>query len=121
MIRATARPNLPDPRASHSSPLQPITMMLFMTGEATPREDGPMESRQALPSQAEIVVIGAGLLGCSIAYQLAKRGKQVVVLDKRGICSGASGRNGGLTSAGSSLYTTAARAVTALTTENLRM
>lgn len=80
-----------------------------------------MESRQPLPSQAEIVVIGAGLMGCSVAYQLAKRGKQVVVLEKRGICSGASGRNGGLTGAGSLLYTTAARAVTALTTENLRM
>lgn len=79
------------------------------------------EERQQIPSEAEVVVIGAGLVGCSLAYQLAMRGKQVVVVEKRGICSGASGRNGGLTGAGSSLHSSAGRAVYDLTTENLRM
>lgn len=79
------------------------------------------EERGAIPKEAEVVVIGAGVAGCSVAYQLAMRGKQVVVLDKRGICSGASGRNGGLTGAGSSLHSAAGRAVYALTRENLRM
>lgn len=80
----------------------------------------PEESR-TLPTEAEVVVIGAGVTGCSVAYQLAKRGKQVVVIDKRGVCSGASGRNGGMTGVGSSLHSRVGRAVYDLTTENLRM
>jgi sarcosine oxidase subunit beta len=74
-----------------------------------------------MPEQAETVVIGAGLVGCSIAYQLAKRGRQVLVLEARGVCSGASGRNGGMTGAGSALHAAAGKAVYSLTRENLRM
>ncbi len=79
------------------------------------------EEQRSIPQESEVVVIGAGLVGCSIAYQLAKRGKRVVVLDKRGICSGASGRNGGMTGAGSAMHTETGRAVYSLTSENLRM
>ena len=79
------------------------------------------EEQRSIPQEAEVVVIGAGLLGCSIAYQLAKRGRGVVVVEKRGICSGASGRNGGMTGAGSAMHTETGRAVYALTSENLRM
>lgn len=79
------------------------------------------EEQRSIPQEAEVVVIGAGLLGCSIAYQLAKRGKRVVVVEMRGICSGASGRNGGMTGAGSAMLTEPGRAVYALTSENLRM
>src|SRR6185312_11355470 len=79
------------------------------------------EEQRSIPTETEVVVIGAGLVGCSIAYQLAKRGKRVAVFDLRGICSGASGRNGGMTGAGSSMLTETGRAVYALTTENLRM
>jgi len=50
---------------------------------------------EILPKEAEIVVIGAGLMGCSIAYHLSKEKKHVVILEKRNIASGASGRNGG--------------------------
>lgn len=48
-----------------------------------------------LPAESEIVVIGGGLFGCSIAYHLAKKGREVILLEKGNICSGASGRNGG--------------------------
>lgn len=48
-----------------------------------------------LPEKSEIVVIGGGLFGCSIAYRLAKKKREVVLLEKRNLCSGASGRNGG--------------------------
>ena len=43
-----------------------------------------------LPSKAEIVVIGAGIIGTSIAYHLAKRKIGVVLLEKEGIASGTS-------------------------------
>jgi sarcosine oxidase subunit beta len=39
---------------------------------------------------AEVVVIGAGAVGVSVAYHLAGRGKQVVLIDKGGIGGGTS-------------------------------
>ncbi len=48
-----------------------------------------------MKSSAEIVIIGAGISGCSTAYNLAKKGvKNIVVLDKSYICSGSTGRCG---------------------------
>ena len=45
---------------------------------------------------AEVVVIGAGIMGLSIAYHLARLGvRDVTVVDKSYLCGGASGRNGG--------------------------
>ncbi|MBI5477238.1 MAG: FAD-binding oxidoreductase, partial [Deltaproteobacteria bacterium] len=47
-------------------------------------------------SSAETVIIGGGIVGLSIAYNLAARGvRDLVVLEKGYIASGASGRNGG--------------------------
>lgn len=74
-----------------------------------------------LPSEADVVVIGGGVAGCSAAYQIAKRGKRVVLVEMRGICSGASGRNAGVTGAGSSMHSRVGQAVYRLTSENLRM
>src|SRR6185295_9631795 len=37
----------------------------------------------AFPGQAEIVVVGGGIIGCSTAYHLAKLGKRDVVLLER--------------------------------------
>jgi sarcosine oxidase subunit beta len=49
-----------------------------------------------LPDRAEIVIIGGGVLGLGIAYQLARRGlTDVVVLERGYLAEGASGRNGG--------------------------
>lgn len=51
---------------------------------------------EPLPAKAEIVVIGAGIMGLAIAYELARGGaRDVVVLDKGFVNYGASGRNGG--------------------------
>jgi sarcosine oxidase subunit beta len=66
-----------------------------------------------------VVVIGGGVVGCSIAYRLSLQNRRVLLLEKRGLAAGASGRNGGLTGAGSSLHTAAGHAVSALTTANL--
>src|SRR5258707_7991231 len=46
--------------------------------------------------RAEIVVVGAGIMGLAIAYHLARLGvTDVVVVDRSYLCGGASGRNGG--------------------------
>jgi glycine/D-amino acid oxidase-like deaminating enzyme len=43
---------------------------------------------------ADVVIIGGGVTGCSIAYQLVQRGvRRVVVLEKRFLASGATGRS----------------------------
>ncbi len=45
---------------------------------------------------ADVVVVGAGIMGLSIAYHLAASGvRHVTVVDKSYLCGGASGRNGG--------------------------
>ena len=43
---------------------------------------------------SDVIVIGAGVVGCSAAYYLSKRGIKVTVLERREIACGASGRNG---------------------------
>jgi sarcosine oxidase subunit beta len=69
----------------------------------------------------DVIVVGAGVVGCSIAFRLAQAGRKVLVVEKRGIASGASGRNGGMTGAGSAMHSDAGRAVFALTSANLEM
>jgi sarcosine oxidase subunit beta len=54
----------------------------------------------APPRAAAVVVIGAGAIGCSIAYHLARRGcRDVLVLERQRVGAGSSGRgNGGIRS-----------------------
>ena len=43
----------------------------------------------------EVAIIGAGIMGCAIAYELASAGVRVTVVEKEGVAYGGSGRNGG--------------------------
>lgn len=45
--------------------------------------------------EAEVVIIGGGIIGCSIGYHLAKAGRKVVLMEKEVIGYMESGRNGG--------------------------
>ena len=53
-----------------------------------------------LPPRADVVVIGGGITGTSVAYWLGAHGVSAVVLEARGLSGGASGRNGGHISPG---------------------
>jgi len=55
-----------------------------------------LEGAGPLPAQAEVVIVGGGVVGLAIAYNLARRGLEDVVVIERGyLAEGASGRNGG--------------------------
>src|SRR6478736_3717635 len=50
-----------------------------------------------LPSSADIIIVGGGIMGASIAWQLATRGAgKIVLLERSTLASGASGRTGAL-------------------------
>ncbi len=50
-----------------------------------------------IKDETQVIVIGAGAIGCSIAYQLARKGAAVTVLESGAIGNGASTANLGLT------------------------
>ena len=47
-----------------------------------------------MESKADVVVVGGGINGCAIAYELAKRGKDVIVVERKWLAYGATGRCG---------------------------
>ena len=53
---------------------------------------------RAIVEKADVVIIGAGIIGLSSAYWLAKRGAKVLVLDKGRVAWEASGRATGFLS-----------------------
>src|SRR5262249_15417346 len=55
-----------------------------------------LEGGGPVPERTEIAIVGGGVMGLAIAYYLARRGVQdVVVLERGYLAEGASGRNGG--------------------------
>lgn len=58
---------------------------------------------QAIPSDADVVIVGAGMSGATIAYHLFKGQDpaedpalpKVIIVEAREACYGATGRNGG--------------------------
>lgn len=49
-------------------------------------ESTAVGSTQALPNKTDVVVCGGGLIGSSVAYAIAKDGRQRVLLIERGKC-----------------------------------
>ncbi len=61
-----------------------------------PPMPAPPEQLPSLPTHAQVVIIGGGIMGLATAYHLAKCGlTNVVVLEASYLNAGASGRNGG--------------------------
>jgi glycine/D-amino acid oxidase-like deaminating enzyme len=53
-----------------------------------------------MPSQADLVILGAGWLGTSVAYWAAQTGAFVLLLDRQGFAAEATGRNAGFLGCG---------------------
>jgi glycine/D-amino acid oxidase-like deaminating enzyme len=49
----------------------------------------------AFPDRVDVVVIGAGIVGCSTAYELARKGVSVALIEKGVVAGEQSGRNWG--------------------------
>jgi sarcosine oxidase, subunit beta len=50
----------------------------------------------AISSNPDVIVVGAGVVGSSLAFHLARANARVIVFDKGGICEGMSARSGAL-------------------------
>jgi glycine/D-amino acid oxidase-like deaminating enzyme/nitrite reductase/ring-hydroxylating ferredoxin subunit len=74
------------PRTAASDP-RPASVSLWMATETLPPRPPLSRSRTA-----DVCVIGAGIAGLSAAYQLARAGRSVVVLDDGPIGGGQTGR-----------------------------
>ena len=92
----TVRPPLhPTPLAALAS-LDPAALPLDAGVPLDPpRREVPRPSAP-LPGRARVVIVGGGIMGLGLAYNLCRRGDTDVVLLERGyLTGGASGRNGG--------------------------
>ncbi len=60
------------------------------------RGAGHAASLPPLPARADVVIVGGGIMGLALAYELGRRGvTDVLVLERDALATGASGRNGG--------------------------
>src|SRR5216117_2540389 len=55
-----------------------------------------MSNPPSLSRVREFVVVGGGIAGCTVAHELARRGRDVALLEQNGLAQAASGRNIGL-------------------------
>ena len=82
----------------NSDPGLPQTKCTISSWQVPHHADvGHIQSR-ALPETSDYVVIGSGIAGCGVAKALlhqAPASTTVTVVEARGLCSGATGRNGG--------------------------
>jgi sarcosine oxidase subunit beta len=89
-------------------PVEPTSLSLLasLDPEALPLDPGvprpgpaPDEAprpTRPLPRRARVVIVGGGVMGLGLAYNLTRRGlRDVVVLERGYLNAGASGRNGG--------------------------
>jgi D-hydroxyproline dehydrogenase subunit beta len=55
-----------------------------------------MSNPPPLSRVREFIVVGGGIAGCTVAHELARRGRNVTLLEQRSLAHAASGRNMGL-------------------------
>src|SRR5262245_58403307 len=49
-----------------------------------------------MPHPTDVIVIGAGIIGCAVARDVARRGASVAVIDQRGVGQGATHASAGI-------------------------
>jgi sarcosine oxidase subunit beta len=94
----TARPPVRPVALGALAALDPATLAsdpgVPRRGTAAPSPATPRG--EPLPARADVVIVGGGVFGLALAYELARRGvRDVLVLERGYLNAGASGRNGG--------------------------
>jgi glycine/D-amino acid oxidase-like deaminating enzyme/nitrite reductase/ring-hydroxylating ferredoxin subunit len=56
---------------------------------------GPFAAEGSLPTEADVAIVGAGIVGIAAAYQLRDKGLKVVVIEAGGLASGVTGNTTG--------------------------
>ncbi len=91
----TVRPPLQPTSLAALAALDPGGLPLDGPPALAPPLPGPA-ARQPLPERARVVIVGGGIMGLGLAWNLCRRGEtDVVVLERSYLNAGASGRNGG--------------------------
>jgi gamma-glutamylputrescine oxidase len=80
----------------HRSAMPSYPDTLYARTAATAGERRPLQGR----IDVETCIVGGGLAGLSCAYEIAKAGRSVAVLEAQAVGWGASGRNGGFVGPG---------------------
>jgi len=92
-------PFVPTPLADYAGLPEAITGQRTTQPGLRPTWGGgphPLQPRERLPERADVAIIGGGIMGLALAWNLAAQGGQrILVLERGYLCEGASGRNGG--------------------------
>ena len=85
----------------HTSFARPVSKVPVWLADGNPLANHPWSNQPTaeLPKRADVVVIGAGLAGCAMAYhwgRRASRDQHLVLLEMHEVASGSAGRNEGL-------------------------
>jgi heterotetrameric sarcosine oxidase beta subunit len=96
VVPFTVRPPLhPTPLGAFAS-LDPAALSLAGGVPPEPRPAPAPRPSSPLPQRARVVIVGGGIMGVGLAYNLCRRGmKDVALLEGGYLNAGASGRNGG--------------------------
>jgi glycine/D-amino acid oxidase-like deaminating enzyme/nitrite reductase/ring-hydroxylating ferredoxin subunit len=85
-------PQIPPSSPIELTPSEHRSVWVSQSGEsvaATKTADSPITGE---PLEADVCVVGAGIVGLTTAYQLAKAGRKVIVLEAGGVAEGESSR-----------------------------
>src|SRR6188474_551906 len=79
-----ARRRAERPRDGAASAALPVAKLGELLHSSPLPRDMENQHMSALPSHARVVIVGGGIIGCSVAYHLAKNGWRDVVLLEQG-------------------------------------
>ena len=75
------------PRTEHASTVlrdrDAVEIVRMIGGGSLEAGSSKLEARTSIRDGADVVIVGAGITGCAIAYELSRRGASCIVIDSR--------------------------------------